>query len=116
VRALADPEAPMQSVVMRLEKLKKTAADCHTAAKDIEDSMTLWAEYVYELHSACTNTSASTEEQKRKQQLQLELAKKDEAFRIEQEKKAQADLEKMGQTLKEDRETYKGALDDMPSG
>jgi hypothetical protein len=115
-KALATPSAPMAAIMARLELLKETAVECHQSAKQIEESMNLWAEFVYELYEVCNNTSASVEDDKRRTEQQLKLAAQDKEFREKQEKDAKAELAKMDEALKDAKETYKEALDAMPTG
>lgn len=96
--------------------LKDTADICQKSAKEIEDNMNLWAEFVYELHEVCSNNSASVEDQKRRTQTLLKLSQDDEKFREQQQKDADDALKKIDELLTDSKETYKKALDDMPTG
>ena len=106
----------MAAILGRLEDLKETATKCYTDAKEIEDSMDLWAEFVYELYQGCSDNSASVEDQKRRTEQQLKLTEDDEKFRVKQETTAKAELDKMDKALTDAKDNYKKALDGMPTG
>lgn len=116
VAGLADPRAPMSSVMNQLKVLQKNAEACQTAATTTEKSMDLWSNVCMELHDACSSESATTASKQSKADSMYELAKKQEEFRTKQETDAKAELAKMDTAVKDAKDTYKTALNAMPTG
>lgn len=69
-----------------------------------------------ELYTACKTESADVQTQQAKVQTKKDLAEKDKAERLEQEKKALEHLKKMGEKMDDAQKTFKDTLVEMPTG
>ncbi|KAI1810151.1 hypothetical protein GGS20DRAFT_595000 [Poronia punctata] len=116
VSGLGDPRAPMSSVLNQMNTLKENAESCHKAAILTQDSMILWSNVCMELHDACPAESATTATKIGKTQTLMELAQMAKDTRTKQETEAKTALTKMDKEIVEAKETYKKALDAMPTG
>lgn len=110
-RALASPDAPMSILASRLDMLKDTASSCSSYTREIEESLNMWSEFVYELYGACNNSSASTEEQRSRASFQNKYAEDDKNHRSDRETEARAEIKKLEDALKSNKEACKGALE-----
>ncbi|QPC72359.1 hypothetical protein HYE68_003111 [Fusarium pseudograminearum] len=116
IAGLSDPQAPMSSVLNQLETLKKNAEACYKAAVETQESMVLWSNVCMELHDACSAESATTATKFNKNQTLLELAEMAKTVRVKQEADSKKELDRMDKEVKDAKETYKKALDAMPTG
>ena len=116
IKSLADTTAPMSAVMIKLSTVKDLADACLVSAKEMETGMLRWSSACQELENACSSQSATTQQLAQKAKVDLELANKDQTFRVDQEKATQEELKKMKEEVDSAKGAYKKALDDMPTG
>ncbi|RAL01388.1 uncharacterized protein BO80DRAFT_434625 [Aspergillus ibericus CBS 121593] len=116
VMNLADPQAPMSSVRLRLNALQKSAERCREEAVKIEGTMALWKEFVSELYVACSAQSSKVQTASIDAKSKEQLA--EEALEVQKlrETAIEAQCQEMKTQLDDAKEDYKRALNDMPKG